>query len=206
MQAAKEQNNITPPVPLAADRTPIGQRHIVSAEFRRDGLRIHLRINRDALTAAQLEALSSSEAGGDEDATPLGRSIKSIVAGAELLSRLIESWDLELGEPTLEMLLDLPVGLLTDLQQFCLDEICGVGRDDLTGLRRYLMTGGLIGHAPEYYWDIHDARLLNMKPWEMAGVPLHWRLKARVVDRAEKQAAAGRARKAGGTLVYGPDI
>jgi hypothetical protein len=48
---------------------------------------------------------------------------------------------------------------------------------------------------PDYFWDIRDAQLLGIPFTEINDVPLHWRLKARVVDKGIKQARESMARK-----------
>ena len=59
--------------------------------------------------------------------------------------------------------------------------------------------------APDYLFDIEDARILGVKPWEIEDVPLHWREKARIVNLAKKQALQDIAAKndIGATYVLG---
>lgn len=158
---------------------------LIHARFERDDLVINLQIDADAVTGATLERLSSKGSGdsGSDD-----RTIKELRSAAELLSLFVKAWDAD-EPPTPETFETFPVGLLTDLHAFCWGEVCPF-KDDLKNLRRYLVTGGEIGEAPDYYNDIKDAKLLGVRPWEINGVPMHWRLKARVVDAAEKQARA----------------
>ena len=174
---------------------------LLAAEYSRGDLLINLTLDPDALTGTDLERIATPPT----NRSGLARSLSELRAGAEVLAKIIKDWDAEDSEPTPEFLFSLPVPLISDLTKFCIAEICNYS-EDLTQLRRYLLTGGVIGKAPEYYWEIHDAKLLGLKPWEIGEVPMHWRVKARIVEKAERQASAGRARKAGGTLVYLPEI
>ncbi len=55
---------------------------------------------------------------------------------------------------------------------------------------------------PGYLYDIEDAKLLGVKPWELEDVPMHWRHKARVVSLARKEAILEIAKKSKAMSVY----
>jgi hypothetical protein len=56
--------------------------------------------------------------------------------------------------------------------------------------------------VPGYLEDIEDAKLLGVRPWELADVPMHWRHKARIVSVAKKEALQEIAKKAKIGAVY----
>ncbi len=55
---------------------------------------------------------------------------------------------------------------------------------------------------PDYFEEIEDAQLLGIKPWELDEVPLLWRLRARAVNQAKKEARFAIAKNAKATAVY----
>jgi hypothetical protein len=47
---------------------------------------------------------------------------------------------------------------------------------------------------------------LDVKVWELASVPFHWRNKARIVNAGRKEALMEMAKRSGATVVYVLDI
>jgi hypothetical protein len=168
---------------LLSGNTATKSDHLIDATFQRGDIVINLSLDPDSITAKELRALDS----------------------INILSRVIRTWDVDDSPPVPEFLNILPIGFLNDLSEFVSAEIFPA-KDALMNLRRYLMTGGVIGKAPDYFWDIRDARVLGVPVTEIHTVPMHWRMKARVVDAAEKQARRSIANKNKAMLAYIPEI
>lgn len=175
---------------LSATDVTQSQRFI-NTTFTRDALVINLSLDPDSITANELTRFEESS----------NSAIRGIEVMALALSQVIHAWDVEDSEPTPEYLLTLPIGLLTDLNEFCFSEIFP-DKDDLMNLRRWLRNGGIMGHCPDYFWDHQDAHLLNVSVMEINDVPMRVRLEARVVDTAKKQARASIANKHKAMLVH----
>lgn len=81
---------------------------------------------------------------------------------------------------------------------------------DRRAIRRFLSKGVVLTDepVPDYYDDFEDAKLLGIPIWELENVPMHWRLKARTVNVAKKEARIQIFNDAKGQkmIVYQPDV
>lgn len=93
----------------------------------------------------------------------------------------------------------LPEEFLELVAQAIFDDMEG-GENVITNLRRWMVTGGNIGHMPWWYPLIRAARYLRVAPWDLAKQPVVWRTWALQAEASELGAQAEiRKRHQGGS-------
>lgn len=108
---------------------------------------------------------------------------------------MISSWGLLAEDATQEYPRDdawlrkLPEEFLELVAQAIFDDMDG-GADVIMNLRRWMVSGGNIGHMPWWYPLIRAARYLGVAPWDLAKQPAVWRIWALQAEASELGAQA----------------
>jgi hypothetical protein len=94
---------------------------LVEGDFEYEGQTLHVVVDANAITGRAMEEINTGMADRVKVVTGLETQTAQLHAQSIMLAQIIKSWDAEEGQPTVALLMDQPVGFLSDLLAFCME-------------------------------------------------------------------------------------